>query len=183
MTSRPDPWFERARRDAVLAGDAAVWAGWVEELFDRVAGYVRWRCGGVADLADDAVQEAWLTAADRLAAFDPDRGPFEAWVCGIAANVVRNQLRARHRRDRRNKLLADGIAPVDPDDVRERVAGALAALPDRYEQVLRAKYLDGLSVAAIAADRGETEKTVESLLTRARQAFRDAFDRNREGEP
>jgi RNA polymerase sigma-70 factor (ECF subfamily) len=182
MTSRSEPWYERARRDAVLAGDAAVWAGWVEELFDRVAGYVRWRCGGVSDLADDVLQETWLTAAARLAAFDPDRGPFEAWVCGIAANVVRNQLRSRHRHSRRHRPLADCNAPAGPDDVRERVAAALAALPDRYEQVLRAKYLDGLSVAAIAARRSETEKAVESLLTRARQAFRDAFDGNREGE-
>ena len=41
--------------------------------------------------------------------------------------------------------------------------------------MLRAKYLDGRSVADIAAAGGETPKAVESLLTRARQAFRDAY--------
>jgi DNA-directed RNA polymerase specialized sigma24 family protein len=40
---------------------------------------------------------------------------------------------------------------------------------------LRAKYLDGLSVPAIADQWGETPKSVESLLTRARQAFREAY--------
>ncbi len=41
--------------------------------------------------------------------------------------------------------------------------------------MLRAKYLDGLSVAEIAAARGETTKAIESLLSRARQAFRKAY--------
>jgi RNA polymerase sigma-70 factor (ECF subfamily) len=51
----------------------------------------------------------------------------------------------------------------------------LVALPDHYESVLRAKYLDGRSVAEIALQRGESEKAVESLLTRARAAFREAY--------
>jgi RNA polymerase sigma-70 factor (ECF subfamily) len=44
-----------------------------------------------------------------------------------------------------------------------------------YEAVLRAKYLEGQSVADIAAGRGDSAKAVESLLTRARQAFREAY--------
>jgi RNA polymerase sigma-70 factor (ECF subfamily) len=55
------------------------------------------------------------------------------------------------------------------------VAHALAALPHHYEAVLRAKYLDGLSVQAIAESSGNSPKAVESLLSRARQAFREAF--------
>jgi DNA-directed RNA polymerase specialized sigma24 family protein len=41
--------------------------------------------------------------------------------------------------------------------------------------VLRARYLDGASVADIARSRGESLKATESLLTRAREAFRAAF--------
>jgi RNA polymerase sigma-70 factor (ECF subfamily) len=57
----------------------------------------------------------------------------------------------------------------------EQIALALAELSPRYEQVLRAKYLDGLSVQVIAEQSGETPKAIESLLTRARQAFREAY--------
>ena len=71
-------WRERAIRDAVLAGDASAWRAWFAEHFDRLAAYVRWRCGGLADLADDVTQDAWLTAVRRLRSFDPDRGPFFA---------------------------------------------------------------------------------------------------------
>jgi DNA-directed RNA polymerase specialized sigma24 family protein len=41
--------------------------------------------------------------------------------------------------------------------------------------VLRAKYVDQKSVAEIAREQGENSKAIESLLTRARCAFRDAF--------
>jgi RNA polymerase sigma-70 factor (ECF subfamily) len=177
MTDRSEAWAERARRDAVLAGDAAAWAEWVTALFDRTAGYVRWRCGGAVQLADDVLQDTWLTAARRLRDFDPQRGSFEAWVCGIAANVVRNHLRTAARRAARMGRLTTEPAQPEPTDRCERVAVALAALPDRYERVLRAKYLDGRTVTEIAAAWGESEKAIESLLTRSRQAFRDAYDR------
>jgi RNA polymerase sigma-70 factor (ECF subfamily) len=179
MTDDPELWRERALRDAALSGDAAAWGRWLGEAFAPVAAYVRWRCGGRPDLADDALQEAWLVAARRLGSFDPARARFAAWVCGIAANVVRDRLRAVARDRRRTQPLADAPEPTDrvPDrDRAERVAVALDRLPDRYERALRAKYLDGRSVAQIAAEWGETEKAVESVLTRARQAFREAFD-------
>ena len=70
-----------------------------------------------------------------------------------------------------------------PDDPRrrrdlaraERIAATLADLPEHYESVLRAKYLDGATVAQVAKASGQTPKAVESLLTRARQAFRERY--------
>lgn len=173
-------WRERVVRDAVLAGDAAAWRSWYAEHFDRLLAYARWRCGGLADLADDVVQETWLTAVRRLRSFDPARGPFFAWLCGIAANAARNAVRSRRRLRARSRPLtpADQPAGAVPDAGKgERVAAALAALPEHYETVLRAKYLDGLSVEQVAAGRGESAKAVESLLTRARQAFREAYQK------
>ena len=135
-----------------------------------------WRCAGLRDAADEVVQDAWLTAVRRIGRFDPARGDFGGWLCGIAANLLRNHFR-RARRERGRRPLKDD-APVEKAadrDRAERVARALALLPERYEAVLRSKYLDGRSVAEIAAAGGETAKAVESLLTRARQAFRDAY--------
>ena len=176
-------WQERAIRDAVLAGDAAAWRAWYDEHFARLADYARWRCGGLRDLAEDVIQETWLTAVRRLRSFDPVRGSFMVWLCGIAANAARNAVRGRRRFLRRARPLESAPEPPAADETgnretAERVAAALAALPDHYEAVLRAKYLDRLTVEAIAAGRGETAKGVESLLTRARQAFREAYEAN-----
>ena len=177
MTDRV--WRERGLRDAVAAGDAAAWRAWYEAEYAPLEGYVLWRCGSLRDLADDVLQETWLTAVRRVRRFDPAAGPFHAWLCGIATNVLRNHLRARRRRADRHRPLLGDVGRVDPaaaDRERaERIAAALAALPERYERVLRMKYLDRMSVGDIAAVCGETEKAVESLLTRAREAFREAY--------
>jgi RNA polymerase sigma-70 factor (ECF subfamily) len=179
--SPSDPaWRERGLLAAVLAGDEAAWRTWYDESYDGLYAYVLWRCAGLRDLADEVVQETWLTAIRRIRTFNPGRGRFAGWLRGIAANMLRNYLRRRPRHAPRAALRNGEAATPAADaaleqrELAERVARALAALPERYEAVLRAKYLDGLSVAAIAAAWGETPKAIESLLSRARQAFREA---------
>ena len=178
------PAEERVERDrrlrrAVLAGDEHAWRAWYEEHFAAVRAYVLWRCGGLHDRADEVTQETWLTAVRRVRRFDPAAGWFHGWLCGIAANVLRNHLRSHRRRGARQQPLTGEVGLEDPavaDRERaRRVAAALAELPARYEAALRMKYLDRMSVAEIAAASGETEKAVESLLTRARAAFREAY--------
>jgi RNA polymerase sigma-70 factor (ECF subfamily) len=170
---------ERCLRGAVLVGDERAWRTWYEESFADLYAYVLWRCAGLRDRADEVVQDTWLTAVRRIRTFDPGQAPFAAWLRGIAAHLLRNHFRKETRRAAHSRPLVDEHPAADGETVRceqaERVARALAALPERYEAVLRAKYLDGQSVADVAAARGETTKTVESLLTRARQAFREVY--------
>ena len=52
---------------------------------------------------------------------------------------------------------------------------ALDHLPVHYGQVLEWKYTDGLAVKEMAERLEMTPKAVESLLTRARVAFREQF--------
>ena len=172
---------ERGLRSAVLAGDERAWQAWYEEHFADLYGYVLWRCAGLRDQADEVVQETWLTAVRRIRSFDPAQGPFGGWLRGIAAHLLRNHFRKEFRRATRQQTLDDLDAPSTGDaelqrqEQAERVARALIALPERYEAVLRAKYLEGYSVVEIAEASGETPKAIESLLTRARQAFREIY--------
>ena len=171
-------WRERGLLDAVLAGDERAWRAWYDESFPGLHAYALWRCGGARHHADEVVQETWLAAVRRLRSFDPARGSFAGWLRAIAANVLRNHFRRERRRGRTEALAGEPAAAGADEETRHRAEGvalALAALPERYEDVLRAKYLDGLSVADIAAAHGESPKAVESLLTRARQAFREAY--------
>jgi RNA polymerase sigma-70 factor, ECF subfamily len=175
-------------RSAVLAGNENAWRTWYDETFDELYRYVRWRCGGRRDWADEIVQETWLTAVRRVRRFDPRKGSFLAWLRGIAANLLRNDLRKRRRlptfqqsADEQIDKTSGTESPWEDRQREEQVAAALDALPDREEAVLRAKYLEGLSVAQIASARGETPKAVESLLSRARQAFREVYREQGEG--
>jgi RNA polymerase sigma-70 factor (ECF subfamily) len=171
MSEADRRWRDRGLHEAVLAGDERAWQTWYDESYAALERYVVWRCGGSRDLADEAIQDTWLTAVRRVGHFDPGRATFAAWLRGIAANMIRNLLR-------KSRPATRGLAgmPAKPQTAEPwRVAEALAELPEHYERVLRMKYLDGRSVDEIAAEGGETPKAVESLLTRARAAFRTAY--------
>jgi RNA polymerase sigma-70 factor, ECF subfamily len=169
---------ERTLRQQALAGDTTAWRALYDSAFADLWAYVTWRCAGLRHVAEDVVQETWLVAVRRLGDFDPARASFAAWLRGIAANLLRNAFRCRTPQPA--GMDAAAIASSADEQQRleeaEQIARALADLPERYEAVLRAKYLELLSVEAIASDWGETPKAVESLLTRARQAFRTAYE-------
>lgn len=172
---------DRDLRRAVLAGDEHAWRTWYEESFGRLQAYVSWRSGGLRDLCDEVVQETWLVAVRRLRHFDPQQASFLTWLRGIAANLLRNHLRRQIQRNGHYphaKPLASGSSPaieLEQREQAEQIARALATLPEHYEAVLRAKYVDQQTVAEIAETANETPKAVESLLSRARQAFREAY--------
>jgi RNA polymerase sigma-70 factor, ECF subfamily len=175
---------ERLRR-AVLRGDEIAWRTWYDESLATLVAYVVWRCGGRRDEADEIVQETWLVAVRNIRQFDPVQGSFAGWLRGVAANLIRNHLRRKAKARQMGEPLVDdpaaepagqaGRAAERQTEQVERIAAALDALPERYEAVLRAKYLDELPVEAIARQWNETSKAIESLLTRAREAFRRLY--------
>jgi RNA polymerase sigma-70 factor, ECF subfamily len=169
---------EEMLRRAVLGGDERAWRTWYDETFDDLHAYVLWRTGGRRDQADEIVQETWLTAVRHVRRFNPRKGSFLAWLRGLSVNVLRHHVRRQGRIFRREQAAGqNGDAASRPEDHErdERIRITLDALPDRQEEVLRAKYLEGLSVAEIAAQWDETPKAVESLLSRAREAFRKLY--------
>jgi RNA polymerase sigma-70 factor (ECF subfamily) len=178
MASQERSQRERSLRQRILAGDETAWAALYEEAFAGLWAYISWRCAGRHDLAEEVAQDTWLVAVRRLRSFDPEQAPFLAWLRGIAAHLLRNRFRQRQRKQQTLEE-KDLIAPPDPGaeqrEQAEVIARALAELPERYEAVLRAKYLEQASVEGIAADWGQTPKAVESLLSRARQALRAIY--------
>lgn len=175
---------DRANREAVLhravlAGDEQAWRTLYEETYDPLYRYVHWRCAGMMTIVEETVQETWLTAVRRVRTFDPQQGNFLGWVRGIAANVLRNQFRQKATGNGNFGNLDVELAISNPPEATlenqeqaEQIAAALARLPGHYEYVLRAKYVDAHSVADIAACLEQAPKAVESLLSRARAAFK-----------
>jgi RNA polymerase sigma-70 factor (ECF subfamily) len=119
-----------------------------------------------------------VTAVRRIRRFDPARAGFDHWLRGIAVNVLRNHRRKRGR-ERRERGEAARVEAVDAEPARlelgETIALTMVSLPERAQAVLRAKYEEGLSVAEIAERWGNSRKAIESLLARARRAFRETF--------
>jgi RNA polymerase sigma-70 factor, ECF subfamily len=175
MEAESRHWEERALRAAVLSGDEGAWRVLYERHFDALFAHVCARVGGDRDRAQEAVQDCWMTAVRRMRSFDPERGSFAKWLRGIADRVLLGQ---RRRWARRQRLAQGGPAASEstmadtPSEAAERVAWVLAELPENYAAVLRAKYEENQPVAEIAKSWGRSVKAVESLLSRARTAFR-----------
>jgi RNA polymerase sigma-70 factor, ECF subfamily len=171
---------EEMLRRAVLGGDERAWKTWYDESYEALHAFVLWRTGGARDRADEIVQETWLTAVRKIRSFDPRKGSFAAWLRGLAVNALRHHLRRERRMHLREQAAhSNGSTEANWEngERNERVVAALDALSEGHEDVLRAKYLDGLTVVEIAAARNETPKAVESLLTRAREAFRKLYEK------
>lgn len=179
-----------ATRDAILAGDRDAAEGFFRLHLGSLYEFVHYRVGGNRGIAEDLVQDTFLTALERLAAFD-GRASLHTWLCGIAKNKIRAQ-----RRRQRPVLIEDVLAEADPEieailmavdreplpdgvlereETKELVGATLSSLPPDYRDALLAKYVEELSTAEIAARTGKHEKAAESTLQRARTAFGRVF--------
>ena len=143
--------------------------------------YVYVRSGKNREMTEDIIQECWLVAVRRIASFDPERAPFQAWLQGIARNVFLNHRRRRQRRLELERSTESGAEHGIPRpqagkiDTAELVSLALTSLSPAYQEAITAKYGEGLTVAEIAARSGKSPKAVESLMSRARAAFRREY--------
>ncbi|MDX9975394.1 MAG: RNA polymerase sigma factor, partial [FCB group bacterium] len=124
-------WEEQGLRSAVLAGNELAWRTLYDRHFDPLFAYVYARTRD-PHRTEDLVQETWTTAVRRIASFDAARGPFGAWLRGIADRLLLNERRRWARRQRlqeTNSEPASTTASV-PTDASESVESALASLPE-----------------------------------------------------
>ncbi len=145
------------------------------------------------DAAEEIAQATLCAAVAKLHTYRGEATLF-TWLC----TFCRHEISAYFRRARRQPQTAD-MAEDSPEiraaleslwvlegrdaevvlrrqEVARRVHALLDLLPSRYGDALEWKYLEGLSVKEIAARLGVSPKAAESVLTRARQAFRDGFE-------
>jgi RNA polymerase sigma-70 factor (ECF subfamily) len=188
------PRFDRAWRERALRGDAAAVRLLAEATLTPLYQFCLYRVGKDRHRCEEVVQETLVRALRDLELYDPKRANNQIlpWLTGLARNEISRVLaRERHtvsldalwqRMD--HELLGYferlEAAPLSEDvlvreETRELVNAAMAQLPAPYREALQAKYVQGASVRDIAHLVGTTEKAIESLLTRARQAFRTTF--------
>ncbi len=181
---------DRALARRMLAGDEAAFEDFFEGHFP---GLYRFAVSRLKDpeLARDVVQSAICKAIANLGSYRGE-ATLAAWLFTICRYEISGHYRKLRRSPTRVELveevpevraaldsLASGLE--DPDDGLRRkevvhyVHAVLDRLPERYGAALEWKYLDGLSVKEIATRLEVGPKAAESLLTRARQAFRDGF--------
>jgi RNA polymerase sigma-70 factor, ECF subfamily len=132
--------------------------------------------------AEDAVQDAFITALERL---DDCRDPsaFGAWL----RQIVRNRSRTVRRREkiRATETLETAVMgsssssparDLERLELRARLEGALATLTDVQRRVVLMHDLEGYRHREIAVELGLPEGTVRSHLFFARRALRERLE-------
>ena len=154
---------------------------WYESVLPRVYGYIHGRCGGDDDLAEELTQLTFTEAVRTRTAFAGQSEPI-TWLCSIARHKLADHYRRLDQEERRFlRLVIEERPPFDVEaawpsgDRREAVNTALRSIPAMQRAALVFRYLDGLSVRQTAAMIGRTESATESLLSRARDNFRRAY--------
>jgi RNA polymerase sigma-70 factor (ECF subfamily) len=178
-----------ARR--LAAGEEVAFEAFFDEYFPRLYRFALTRLRGDEDAAEDIVQATLIKALAKIGTFRGEAALF-SWLCSfcrheISAWFARTGTPAQVSTSDDSpemRTLLEAIAAMSADDPEEeyqrrelaqRVRATLDHLPGRYGDALVWKYLEGESVGEIARRLGLGYKAAESHLTRARQAFRDAF--------
>jgi RNA polymerase sigma-70 factor (ECF subfamily) len=183
---------DRALARRILQGDEAAFRGLFDSFFPRLYRFALARLDGDHAAASDVVQQTFCRAIERLDTYRGEAALY-TWFCQVCRNAVIDYLRAMNREARTVVLLEDlpnvramletfaAPAAEQPDlrawqqDVRRLVQATVETLPERYSDILELKYVDGLSVEDIAGHLNIGAKAAESLLARARSAFREAI--------
>jgi len=128
---------------------------------------------GDEQLAQDVVQEVFLTLWRDAGRFDPARGVFASWLLSMthhkAVDAVRREENLRKRRTTADILEDKEVdGPKVHDEVwstlrRQRVREALATLPDPQREALVLAYFGGYTQREIA---GLTDTPLGTVKTR-----------------
>lgn len=183
---------DRALARRLLAGDRRAFDGFFAEYFPRLYRFVLLRVGGDEDAAQDVCQQVFSRGFTHLESYRGEASLF-TWLCQIARREIADQWaawsrdRARQRSYDQDTYLRGVLESLEADplgspeaeqersDLVRLIQAALDHLPARYGDVLEWKYVDGLEVTAIAERLSTTAIAAQSLLARARGAFRSAF--------
>jgi RNA polymerase sigma-70 factor, ECF subfamily len=138
-----------------------------------------------AALAEDAVQETFLTVWRQAATFDRSRGTASTWILTLvhrrAVDLVRNQARFNALPDQLEMKGRQAVVAESADDdvalrgARREVQRALATLAKAEREVLDLAYWGGLTQSEIATSLDIPPGTVKSRTFSALARLREAL--------
>lgn len=178
--------------DRLLAGDDRAFRQFFDTYFPRLYRFALARVSYDEDAAEEIVQSALSKVVTRLGTYRGEAALF-TWLATFCRREIGEWMRRQARQPDPVGLIEDtpeiqaaleSLTSVDEPGPHERyrrrelsraVQVTLDHLAPRYGDALEWKYIQGRSVKEIAARLEISPKAAESLLTRARIAFRDGF--------
>lgn len=178
----------------MLAGDESAAEELWREALAPMHTFCLHRVGRNRADCEDAVQETMVRAVQEIGKYDPERSGDDIfpWLADLARNEIKRLLASRPQAQSLETLwetmdaqVLNRLSKVSEEDLEEetlrreetrKVVGmAMSQLPPNYREALVAKYVQGLSAKEIAKKWKSSERGVESILLRAREAFQETF--------
>jgi len=185
LPSRAEPTTRGSSSDDGLLVQAAradpcAFGPLYERYRDRVYAYVHTRLASAEDAAD-LTQQVFMRALEALPQYQPRRGPFAAWLFGIARHMVTDTLRRRHGVVTLDFLPAalqprmedDMEATLQRRDALEHLRTFFAALQPDKRELLVLRFTAQLTIAEIASVVGRSEAATQKQLFRLLQTLRE----------
>lgn len=154
--------------------------GAFSELFRHFAPRVKaflMKSGAGEALAEECTQEVMATLWTKAHMFDPSRASVSTWIFTIARNRKIDALR-KQRRPEPEDLHWGPEAEPDQEDVvtlqqeSEKLAKALAELPEKQRELIERAYFGDLSHSEIAEETGLPLGTIKSRIRLALERLR-----------
>ena len=176
----------------LLAGDERAFSQFFDEYFSRLYRYVLTRVSGNEEAAREVVQAAMSKAIRRIHSYRGESSLF-TWLCVIGRNESIDWHRRNSRHQRHLVLIEDRPeiqAAIDAfnapendrpsqqaqrSEVARLIHVALDSIPTRYGDALEWKYIEGYSIKEIALRLQISPEAAQSLLARAKRAFREVY--------
>jgi RNA polymerase sigma-70 factor, ECF subfamily len=148
-----------------------------ETIYERHCGAafsLAYRMCGSRSLAEDVVQEAFLSIWRSGGRYDRARGSVRTWVLGIVHNRAIDALRrtvVHERRRASDEGIEERFEAAERTDVEaarrqeaEQIRGMLETLPDEQSRVIELAYFGGFTHSEIAEMLGAPIGTVKGRM-------------------
>lgn len=158
-------------------GDEKAFVALVRPYRQALARFIRYRIGDAED-AEDVLQETWVAAWLGLARVR-ETGSVRAWLMQVARNRCRDYFRTRGQRDiaageQELEEYANrfGLRLYRHSQMAADIVDALDNIPAAAREAGRRFYLEGLTIAEIAAETHSPPGTIKRRLFQARRELR-----------
>jgi len=185
---------EKELLDRMQRGDQLAFNEFFDSNASRIASFAARRSALDASALEDIVQQTMIKAIRSIAGFRGESSLF-TWLCSICRSQLADSRRKAARQPKTESLESETLEPSkitpigliefrDPldecvsDSSRNEVRRAINSLSPRYSRILELRYGDDLTVPEIARLLQLTEDAAESLLVRAKKAFRERWGEN-----
>jgi RNA polymerase sigma-70 factor, ECF subfamily len=185
------PGEERELLDRMQAGEEIAFDVFAERYIPGLYRFASRRLAGDRELVRDVVQSTVCRVIEKMDSYRAE-APLFTWLCAVCKNEIAAHFRRVERRPREVELeeehaqvdAGNALSPppagaeerLDLLERQERVHIALDRIPPAWARAVEWRYLEGVSVTEIARRLGTSYKAAESLLSRARNAFRLSYE-------